>query len=100
LNNSQGECMKLKTWVAIAVTSMLATSLGYAANSTVKLIDDNGSAMQGSGTSENIGAVPSGNGSSMNSNSNNDNSMPSDNSSSSNSNDDMSADTATGDDDY
>jgi hypothetical protein len=101
LNNSQGEYMKLKTLVAVAIAGMLATSLGYAADPMTLADDSSSSALQpGSPSPDNVGATPNSNGSSMNSNSNTDNTtMPSD-SNSTNNNDDMNADTATGDDDY
>lgn len=98
--------MKLKSLVAATIAGMLATSLSYAAAPTDGLNDDTGSAMpsstqQGAAPAENIGATPGANNLAMNnSNPMGDNSLAPSDGFSSNSNDDMSADTATGDDDY
>lgn len=97
--------MKLKTLVAVAISSMLAASFAHAAPSTD--LGDDASGLQASASSSasassmdntNIGAIP------------NSNAVPGDLASNSSANDamsmnpggsdDMSADTATGDDDY
>ena len=103
--------MKFKSMIAVAISSMLAASFVYAAPS-VKLVDDTtGDSMQQTTSGmDNIGAVPNGNASAANdmgagtgmsagSTTGIDNSqMSADNSSLQG--DDMSVDTATGDDDY
>jgi hypothetical protein len=99
--------MKLKNLAIAAISGLFfAASFAYAA--PVKLVADDAGASSGSAMSGNVGSM-SGSSNSANSNSN---SMSgtgntaasgegsSSDSSSSNSNDDMSADTATGDDDY
>jgi hypothetical protein len=108
--------MKLKTLVAVAISSMLAASFAYAAPSAVDMGDD-GSAMQPSAASStsaaasasmdntNIGAIPGGANASPNSATPGDmasNTSPSAEGMQMNpgSSDDMNADTATGDDDY
>lgn len=99
--------MKLKTLVAVAASSMLAASFAYAAApSTADMGGDDASSMQPSAASasmdnSNIGAIPDAN------NQATPGDMASNTSSSAEgikmnpgSSDDMSADTATGDDDY
>jgi hypothetical protein len=86
--------MKLKTLAVIAVSSILATSFAYAAPSAADASQQNLSA------TDNIGAMSGPNGNSqansqgMDLSANNVESMPME------TGDEMSADTATGDDDY
>lgn len=96
--------MKLKTLVAVAVSSMLAASFAYAVPSSNPM--DDTSTMQSAPAQENIGSMQSAN-SPVNSadmgvpgpasSTTPDAQMPMD---TANNSDDMSADTATGDDDY
>jgi hypothetical protein len=93
--------MKLKTLAAIAVSSMLAASFAYAAPATS--LADNGAPQAAAMPAENVGAVPSANGNTpavaagTDLSANTIEQMPM---MDGNSNDDISADTATGDDDY
>jgi hypothetical protein len=98
--------MKLKTLVAVAVSSMLAASFAYAAPSAADMGDDSSTLPPTSATSAsmdntNVGAIPGANQSTTPGD------MASNTSSSADgmqmnpgSSDDMNADTATGDDDY
>ncbi len=87
--------MKLKTLAVIAVSSMLVTSFAYAAPSAADASQQNPSA-----ATDNIGVTPGPNGNAqaspqgMDLSANNVESMPME------TGDEMSADTATGDDDY
>jgi hypothetical protein len=110
--------MKMKSLIAATAASLLLTSVIHAAPAT-GMEDDDGSgltqqnlAVADNGNNTNIGAVPGPNGApssddnatgttpdNMQMSDNNSNSNTNSNANS-NSNDDMSADTATGDDDY
>jgi hypothetical protein len=91
--------MKLNTLAILAISTLFATSIATASNSNMTLADDvsamSGTASMG-GSNTMSGNVGNPNPENQMQSQNNTNS-PTD---TSNSNDDMSADTATGDDDY
>jgi hypothetical protein len=92
--------MKVRTLIAIAASSLLATSLVYAAPSVQLMADDN-STMDSNGASAGTAPGPGSTDNLGNDQSNSVDQTPADTGAGTgNSNDDSSADTATGDDDY
>jgi len=91
--------MKFRTLAVMAISALLVTSFAYAAPAALVADDMNGPGMTSAPSGTGGGNI----GSSDNSNSSNSNDMSAGNTppdAAANENDDMSADTATGDDDY
>jgi hypothetical protein len=96
--------MKMRVLVAAVASTFMAISMAHADAASVDgMADDSGTSMQQSApnTTENVGGMQNATGASSDQAvGSTDNSATTDATTASNGNDDMSADTATGDDDY